>query len=186
MKIDITLKVTPQMISDAQGNEKMALAGHVGTHFDVMNKEFPLDYTEREGIVFDVSHVTDRDITLDDIDMDKVKKDMFVAFYSGYGEKVHYGEKAYFTEHPQLSYELLEALLKKDISIIGLDFGGVRRGAEHVPMDQRCADQGIFVIENLCNLDKILDHDSQFKAHTYPVNFTNTTGLVCRVVAEVA
>ena len=44
MKIDITLKITPKMVTDAQGNEKKALVGHLGTHFDVMNKEFPFFY----------------------------------------------------------------------------------------------------------------------------------------------
>ena len=62
MKIDITLKITPKMVTDAQGNEKKALVGHLGTHFDVMNKEFPLEYTERNGIVFDIRRVRDRDI----------------------------------------------------------------------------------------------------------------------------
>ena len=54
MKIDITLKITPRMVTDAQGNEKKALVGHLGTHFDVMDKEFPLEYTERKAIIFDV------------------------------------------------------------------------------------------------------------------------------------
>lgn len=49
MKIDITLKITPKMVKNAQGNEQKALVGHLGTHFDVMDKEFPLDYTERPG-----------------------------------------------------------------------------------------------------------------------------------------
>lgn len=43
MLIDLTLKITPKMVKDAQGNEKTALAGHLGTHFDVMNKVFPLN-----------------------------------------------------------------------------------------------------------------------------------------------
>ena len=47
---------------DAQGNEKKAIAGHLGTHFDVMNKEFPLEYTRRAGIVFDVSSVWNRSV----------------------------------------------------------------------------------------------------------------------------
>ena len=47
MLIDITLKITPKMVTDVQGNEKKALVGHLGTHFDVMNKEFPLEYTKR-------------------------------------------------------------------------------------------------------------------------------------------
>ena len=47
MLIDITLKITPKMVSDAQGNEKKSLTGHLGTHFDVMNKEFPLKNIKR-------------------------------------------------------------------------------------------------------------------------------------------
>ena len=73
MFIDLTVSITPNMVTDAQGNEKKALAGHLGTHFDVMNKEFPLEYVERNAVVFDVSTVTERDIDISDIDISKVK-----------------------------------------------------------------------------------------------------------------
>ncbi len=185
MKIDITLKITPKMATDAQGNEKKALVGHLGTHFDVMNQEFPLDYTERNGIVFDVSGVQSRDIEMADVDLDQIKKDMFVAFYTGFIEKEGYGSKRYFSEHPQLSNELLEALLQKQISMIGIDFAGVRRGKEHSPMDQHCADRGVFIIENLCNLENVLKNGGIFIAHAYPMNYAEMTGLPCRVVAEI-
>ena len=185
MKIDITLKITPKMVKDAQGNEKKALVGHLGTHFDVMNKEFPLEYTERNGIVFDVSKVKNREIDIADIDMDKVKKNMFVCFYTGFIEEERYGTTKYFTEHPELSNELLEALLQKNISMIGVDFAGVRRGKEHTPMDQYCADHGVFIIENLCNLYSILKIGNTFIANTYPMNYAEMTGLPCRVVADI-
>ena len=185
MKIDITLKITPKMVTDAQGNEKKALVGHLGTHFDVMNKEFPLEYTERKGIVFDVSRVKNRDIDITDIDMNNVTNDMFVCFYTGFIEEEGYGTKKYFTEHPQLSNELLEALLQKKVSIIGVDFAGVRRGKEHTPMDQYCADHGVFIIENLCNLCSILKNGNTFIANTYPMNYAEMTGLPCRVVADI-
>ena len=184
MKIDITLKITPKMVKDAQGNEKKALVGHLGTHFDVMNKEFPLEYTQRNGIVFDVSKVQNRAIDITDIDLDKVSSDMFVAFYTGFIEEEGYGTREYFTEHPELSNELIEALLKKKVSIIGVDFAGVRRGKEHTPMDQHCADRGVFIIENLCNLKSLLKNGNTFMANTYPMNYADMTGLPCRVVAE--
>lgn len=92
MLTDITLKVTPKMVTDAQGNESKALVGHIGTHFDVMNKEFPLEYTRRNGIVFDVSSVCDRDIELEDVDLSLVEPDMFAAFYTGFvGESLLLG-----------------------------------------------------------------------------------------------
>ncbi len=185
MLIDITLKITPAMVSDAQGNEKKTLVGHLGTHFDVMDKEFPLDYTRRQAVVFDVRAVSGRDIEVADIDLGSVAPGMFVAFYSGFIERVGYGGPVYFKEHPQLSLPLLDALLDRGIAIIGIDFAGVRRGKEHTPMDQRCADRDVFVIENLCNLGSVLAHGSGFIANTFPVNYAGMTGLPCRVVAEV-
>lgn len=151
MLIDVTLKITPKMIADAQENENKALVGHLGTHFDVMNKDFPLEYSRRNGVVFDVSQIKDRDISGGDIDLKAVKKDMFVAFYSGFIDSEGYGGKKYFAEHPQLSDELIDTLLDKGVSVIGVDFAGVRRGKEHTPKDQYCADKAflslkIFVI----------------------------------------
>jgi len=187
MLVDLTLKITPQMVTDAQGNEKMSFAGHLGTHFDVMNKEFPLAYTQTPGIVFDVSGVEGRDIGSGDIDMNSVKKGMFVAFYSGFVAKEGYGTKVYFKEHPQLADELIDRLLEKEVCIIGVDFAGVRRGAEHTPKDQYCADRGVFIVENLCNLHEVLQGEkkAQFCANTYPLNYTDMTGLPCRVVAKI-
>ena len=185
MLIDITLKITPKMVKDAQGNEKKALVGHLGTHFDVMNKEFPLEYTRRKGIIFNVSNVTERDIKITDIDLSKVEKNMFVAFYTGFIEAEGYGTRRYFSEHPQLSNDLIDALLEKNISIIGVDFAGVRRGKEHTPKDQYCADRGVFIIENLCNLKTLAEQEEYFTANTYPMNYADMTGLPCRVVVEV-
>ena len=187
MKIDLTLLVTPKMITTAQGNEKKAFTGHIGTHFDVMNKVFPLDFTEHEGIVFDISSKGQGETGLGDIDISMVRKDMFVAFRSGFIESEGYGGAIYFREHPTLSMDLINALLDKQVSIIGVDFAGVRRGKEHTPTDQICADRGVFIIENLCNLDAILQGRPfvTFKANTYPMNFSDMTGLPCRVVADI-
>ena len=187
MFIDITYKITTDKAKDVRAREIDSSGGHLGTHFDVMDKEFPLDYVEREAIVFDVSQVTGRDITVEDIDLSKVEKDMFVAFYSGFIEEEGYGTRKYFAEHPQLSYDLIEALLDAEVSIIALDFTGVRRGKEHTPADQACADRNVFVVENLCNLKALLNNEksARFIANTYPVNYVGMTGLPCRVVAKV-
>lgn len=184
MVIDLTLRVTPAMIADAEGNEKKTLTGHLGTHFDVMDKEFPLRYTELEGIVFDVSQVERRDVGIEDIESDQIQSAKFVAFYSGFLEKTGYGSREYFSQHPQLSGSLIELLLQKGIFIIGIDFAGVRRGKEHTPKDQYCADRGAFIVENLCGLRQVVDAGGRFCACTYPMNFSGMTGLPCRVVAR--
>lgn len=126
------------------------------------------------------------DINENDIDLGKVENDTFVAFYTGFIETEGYGGKKYFKQHPQLSNRLIDLLLETKISIIGIDFAGVRRGAEHTPKDQYCADRGVFIIENLCNLNTIFSGktDMDFIANTYPVNYVEMTGLPCRVVAK--
>ena len=185
MLIDITLNITPELIKDVPGNTSKALVGHVGTHFDVMEKEFPLDYIRRKGILFDVSAVKDRDISTEDIAIAAVEQDMFVAFYTGFMDAVGYGTKAYFAQHPQLSDHLIDTLLSKGVSIIGIDCAGIRRGSEHVPTDRRCAQNGTFVIENLADLPAVLAKGGRFTAHTYPMRFSGITGLPSRVVAEI-
>lgn len=184
MLVDLTLKITPQMAEQARRKEEKALVGHLGTHFDAMDKEFPLEYTQREGVVFDVSSVKNRDIGLADVNLEQARPGMFVAFYTGFIERESYGSRVYFKEHPQLSNELIDALLEQGVSIIGIDFAGVRRGKEHTPKDQYCADRGVFIVENLCNLKGVLDAGGLFTACTYPMNYGGITGLPCRVVAK--
>lgn len=173
------------MAKESAENTHPSLVGHMGTHFDVMEEEFPLSYTERKGIVFDVSSVKDRDIEVNDIPFEDIKEEMFVAFYTGFVDKVPYGTKEYFSTHPQLSYDLVEKLLEKKTSIIAIDCAGIRRGKEHVPIDRHCAEKGTFVIENLCDLDQLIQKGGRFTARTFPVRYEGVTGLPCRVVAEI-
>lgn len=187
MFIDLTLKISQSRLEELAGAEKALPYGHLGTHFDVMDKEFPLAYLRREGIVFDVAAVAGRDIEAGDIDLSAIGPEMFVGLHSGFGGRCEYGSAAYFSQHPQLSVHLIEQLVDRGVSIIGIDFAGVRRGSGHTPMDQYCADRGLFIVENLHNLDQLL-HGRQSVTcvvNTYPLHFEGMTGLPCRVVAEV-
>lgn len=181
MLIDVTLRITPKMVKDAQGNEKKALVGHLGTHFDVMDKEFPLEYVKRKAICFDAKDMAE--VTLESVNFDLIEKDMFVVFATGFIEQEGYGGKNYFKGHPHLSNAVIDKLLGKGVSLIGIDCAGIRGGHEHTSTDQKCADRGTFVIENLCSLDK-LPKETPFIMHTYPMNYEGMSGLPCRVVAE--
>jgi kynurenine formamidase len=187
MLIDLTIPVTEFTIQDAHNYERITAFGHIGTHIDVMDQHFPLSYVKRSGIVFNVRGIYNRDIALQDIDISFIKPEMFVAFYSGFIEEQPYGSEAYQTLHPQLAGDLIDALLKIGISLIGVDFAGVRRGAEHRQKDQLCADRGVFIVENLCNLAALVSGQkiANCTMNTYPVSFIGLSGLPCRVVAEV-
>lgn len=185
--IDLTLCVTPAMRDRALAGERMAALGHLGTHFDVMDQPFPLRNLERPGVVFDVAAAAGRDIDVGDLDLAQIAPGQFVAFRTGFIEQAGYASESYFTAHPQLAPRLIDALIDRRVAILGLDFAGLRRGAEHTPMDRHCADRGVFVVENLCNLHALLAGRASagFTAHTFPVNFTGMTGLPCRVVGEI-
>jgi len=186
MFIDLSVFVSKASRKSALDSEKIVAYGHMGTHFDVMNQSFPLDLLRRDAIVFDVRSFASQEIDLAHINLDLIEPHSFVAFCSGYSSICPYGTKDYFANHPQLSHLLIDALLHKEISILGVDFAGVRRGVEHTSTDQRCADQGVFIVENLCNLESVLNGLPYARCliYTFPVNFDGMTGLPCRVVAE--
>ncbi|MDF2636571.1 MAG: hypothetical protein K0R78_3445, partial [Pelosinus sp.] len=62
-----------------------------------------------------------------------------------------------------------------------------QKPATHLYIDQYCADRGVFIIENLDNLDLLLEKTSNksFTAYTFPVNMSGFSGLPCRVIAEI-
>ena len=187
MFIDLSVPVSASMREQTLAREPLAAFGHLGTHFDVMNKPFPLSFLERPGIAFDVSGAGGRDIAPADLDLSLVQPGMFIALHTGFSETAEYGSPPYFTSHPQLSPRLIDDLVARQISILGIDCAGVRRGPEHTPTDQYCADHGVFIVENLCHLRNLLDGHRHrlFTAHTYPVHFLDMTGLPCRVAAEI-
>lgn len=187
MFIDLTVKINIGEGKEEGLNPSGKIFGHIGTHFDVMDKTFPLEYFRREAVLFDVSSVGDREIDIGDIELAMVQKGVAVLFRSDFIEKEKYGSKEYFKNHPVLSPELIDALLDRQIALIGIDFPGIRRGKEHTPADQRCADRDVFVLENLCNLDRLIPGPAGGKIflYTFPVNFAGLTGLPCRVAAEI-
>ena len=186
--LDITVEVKREKWEEIFTNEKMTSLGHLGTHFDGMNTIFDLSNCIRPGAIFDVTAVSGRDIETSDIASSyNVREGAFVIFYTGLLGNEGYGTKRYFTEHPQLSQSLIQFLLQKHVAMIGIDAAGIRRGTEHTPTDQMCADKGVFVVENLANLDKLntTAAGKNFTVFTFPVKFEGMSGQPCRVVAEI-
>lgn len=190
MKIDLTYQLTKEKIENAVKNfsdkdKALMSTGHLGTHFDVMGKNFSLDFTETEGIIFDVSKIDD-EIKISDIEIEKIREKNFVLFYTGVSEKFDYGTDDYNKNFPQLSWNLIEELANKKISMIGVDMRGIRKGDEHSKADNFCAQRGIFIVENLVNLSKLIEFkEKKFIIHTYPINIRGFSGLPSRVIAEI-
>ncbi|MCQ2148721.1 MAG: cyclase family protein [Bacteroidales bacterium] len=178
--IDLTMPLSEEQ------KQSSSLSGHVGTHFDIMDKSLPGDKLRLKGIFFDVSSAGDGEITSSDIDMSLLGQGMLVGFYSGIQDRYEYGSESYRHNHPTLSYELIDKLIEKRIALIGIDFAGVRRHAEHTPADQKCADNGIFIIENLHSIESVLGEKKSSECFIYVelAPITGATGIPCHVSAR--
>jgi kynurenine formamidase len=189
MYFDLTLSLDNLVINKEVLNvrsEVILKSGHFGTHIDIHLKTvIPLDYMENRGLLFDVSHIKDRDIDINDIDLDSIKAKDCILFKTDRIKTYPYGSKDYFHEHPQLSDPLIEALIAKKIHIIAIDAAGIRRGKEHALADKRCEAEGIYIVENITNLDNLTSKiNDPFLIHLMWLNLPNKTGLPCRIVAK--
>lgn len=191
MRMDLSVKVEKKLISEMLGSADYVVnaekAGHVGTHFDVMDKVFSIDNMITKGRLFDISLIKTGQVTVADLDLSAVGEGDFVMFHSGLLNNLGYGSKEYFSTYTELSNSLIDALIDKKISFIGVDMAGAKGPADHPRIDQYCADRGIFIIENLNNLAPLLKETAgkPFTVYTFPVNMSGFSGLPCRVVAEV-
>lgn len=184
MYIDLTTVVSQNspIMSWAKSQDNPYIAmGHVGTHLDTYEKSnIPLEYFKSEGILFDVRNFDE--VEQQNIDLESIKEGDFVLFRTGRIEQHPYGEDGYFENHPQLSNKLIDKLAEKKIRFIGIDCPGIRQNDEHEKADIFCEQHGIYVIENLKNLQNITS--SRFTVYTMWLEDDVMTGLRCKVIAE--
>lgn len=184
MFVDLTTVVSqdsPQMLwAKSQDNPHIAM-GHVGTHLDTYEKsKIPLEYFKSEGVLFDVRAYPE--VMPEDISLDLVKENDFVLFRTGRMEAHPYGEPAYFEDYPQLSQALIRKLAEKKIRFVGVDCPGIRQHSEHEAADRLCEQHGVYVIENLQNVQDITTQ--RFTVYTMWLDDAIMTGLRCRVITE--
>lgn len=192
MKIDLSYKVDKKLLvalglAAKEIKPDIDKTGHVGTHFDVMGREYSIDNIITQGRIYDISHIKTCEVKTQDLDLTSVKEKDFVIFYTGILKQYGYGTKEYFSNYIELSDELIDDLLNKKVSYIGVDMGGVKGPKDHPRIDQYCADRGVFIIENLNNLELLSEkaNNKPFTVYNFPVNFDGFSGIPCRVVAEV-
>lgn len=147
---------------------------HIGTHIDcynLSNIELPLEIDVN---VIDVRKLGVIDINI--LDNILIKEDSFVIFRTGYLEDYGYGSEEYFNSKssPYLTNELIDKLLDCKVKLIGVDLSGIQHGKHHVVIDKYVENKGAYVIENICNLDKV---DSEFKANLKWIQLEGATAI---------
>lgn len=193
MFIDLTLSlpVDHPLFKKASADMQSPLGmGHVGTHLDTyLQRPIPVDWCDRRGVLVDArpygavvpeSAIADLDIREGD----------FVIFRTDRIEEVPYGTLEYFTDHPQLAWELIRALLRKKVSFIGIDASGIRHGVklgdEHHQADVECEESHCYVIENLTNLGALpASASGGFPIRVGWIAHRGASGIPVKVVANV-
>lgn len=142
---------------------------HIGTHIDcynLSNIELPVEIDARNLDIIDI----------DILDNISIKKNSFVIFRTGYLENYGYGSEEYFNSKasPYLTNELIDKLLECNIKLIGIDLSGIQHGKAHVAIDKYVENKGAYVIENICNLDKVT---TEFKANLNWIQLEGATAI---------
>jgi kynurenine formamidase len=160
----------------------LTLGSHTGTHIDApyhfLKKgkkidELPVQRFVGDGVLIDVSAKSDRDL-IEPGDIEPYASDIaegdFVVFRTGRDK--YFGTAKYYL-HPYLSAEGARLLVKKGVSLVGVDALNVdptyNAGKDSDPAAKELPDEeaygypvhdillgnDVLIVENLCNLDKI-------------------------------
>ncbi len=156
-----TIKQLATVESDGYNAYSFNSGMHTGTHIDIPrhffnNNKFMSDYPIERFIgkakVFDVSQVSQ--INYNDSYDKLITKDDIILFYTGFSE--YYKEPKYYYEHPIISQELADFLVQRQVKLVGLDTPSP--DFQPYSIHKTLLSNNIFIIENLCNLEKLLPY----------------------------
>jgi len=191
---------SPQFISwadkksDGYNLELIFLSSHSGTHLDapyhfvekgVSIDKIPLSKLIINAVICRVKKDSNESITQRDVvDFEKrngmIHPKMAVVFETEWSKSI--AKKDYFTKNPGLSAAAARYLLKKKVSLVGIDSPSIDMGKDSkFPVHHILLKGGVLILENLCNLDKI--PRSYFELIVLPLKLRGATGSPVRAVA---
>ena len=161
----------------------ISFSAHTATHVDLVFMEKRIDPRRMIGTgkLIDVTQASGGGIRLDDVKHQvEIESGDFVFFRTDWSEFV--GTMKYY-DHPELSLEVVQWLVSKNINAVGIDALGLGRDRRHGEYDRLLARNNIFVIENLANLSAI--PQNKFNTYCFPLKIENTDAIPARVVVEI-
>lgn len=123
-----------------------------------------LDARNRLVITVDVSHVKSGDIVF------------FCTNHSNTRKK-----DDYFTDYPILSQKTAEALVDKNVKMVGID--SYTFDHSPYPIHTYFFTHNILLVENLISLERLIQ--KRFRCYVLPLFIDNADGAPCRVIANV-
>jgi kynurenine formamidase len=159
------------------------VSAHTATHVDLVFAGRQMD-PERmigHGKLIDVSQLPGSEIRLADVEHQAdLERGDFCFFRTDWSR---FAGSEDYRDHPELSLEVLEWLIAKEVNAVGIDALGLAQGRGHGEHDRLLARHDILVIENLTNLAAI--PQNQFKVYCFPLKIENTDAIPARVVVEI-
>ncbi len=182
---EMSLTQTKHLEADGFVNHELTINMHTGTHIDgpmhltrsgLHLSDIPLDSFVGNGIVLDVSGM--QTIEYREAYEDVINEGSIVILYTGHSQ--YFGQELYFEQHPVLSKELAELLVRKKIKMIGLD----TPSPDQYPFDihKLLFENGILIAENLTNLEPLL-YLTIFEIIALPL-FIKADSAVARIIAR--
>ncbi len=166
---------------------KISTGMHVGTHMDaplhmvkngIFISQVPVEKFIGRGVLLDARGAkgeVDRSI----LDQKKVQEGDIVLILTGHGSKFRHED--YFTTFPWVSEGLAKDLTSKRVAAVGLDTPSPDQAP--YPIHRILLAQGVLIIENLENLEKLVGCD-RFEVIALPAKLRVEAAPV-RVVARV-
>lgn len=159
---------------------------HTGTHIDIpmhlinddrFIADYPLDCFAGKGVLLDVRG--ENPIRMKSCYKDMISDGCIVLLYTGFD--MHYQEKEYFTDHPEVSKELADFLLLRKIKMLGIDMPSP--DFPPFPVHKSLLSNDILILENLTCLHDLL-HVESFEVMAFPLKISAEASFVraiCRV-----
>ena len=181
---------------DGYNLELLFLSTHTGTHIDApyhflkKGQKIHQITTKRlvtEAVLIKIRKNSDQLITKTDIEKfekryGKIDDGSTVIFHTGWQKNLE--KKSYFLKNPGLAISAARYLASKRINLVGIDSPSIDLGKDNkFSVHHILAKNGILVVENLANLDKI--HSENFHLIVAPLKLKNATGSPIRAIALV-
>lgn len=178
------LKQDKFFTKDKYNNFILKSSMHVGTHLDSPMHmtdssktidQYPLDYFCGKAIII---NVLGEDIINYKEEYEKmIESDDIVFIHTGFDK--YFKTKEYFLKYPVITTEFADLLIRKKVKLVGFD----TPSPDYSPFSihKVLLSNNIFIIENLCNLNLLLNES--FEVFCFPLKVKADASLL-RVVAK--
>ena len=181
--VEVRLDKEKKYTNDGYNSYTFSSSMHAGTHIDaplhMCNNRYISEYSvERfigNAVLLDVRG--EKVINIKDEYYRDIKENDIVLLFTEWDK--FYGKEEYYINHPIISEELAELLIKKKIKMIGIDMPSPDK--EPFDIHKKLCENDIFVLENLTNLNALL-YNENIQVFAQPLKIQAEASLV-RVVA---